>query len=995
MSFYGIKKITNWFDQHGLFALSLFLLIFIPLYPKIPLLEAIPGYLVRVRLEDLLIFSTGIIWFIQLIRKKIKWKSSFHFLIILYALVGLISLLISTVLQQTIPLQLIHISKSFLHYFRYLEYFSLFLFMHAGIKSQRHVQISLTTIVIILNFIFIYGIGQRYFEWPAFSTMNREFSKGEALILAPEIKLHSTFGGHYDLAAYLVIILPIITAWVLRTQKRLFKLWLVVSIMSGLWLLIESASKTALIGCVVGILSVIWFSLYQKWGIIKSSLISLILGLLLGGSALGGLWLWKKPTLYKVAPFLRTAEYQTPVDVETILDETWSKNAQRYGLSMGIRLDTLWPNAFDAFSINPFTGKGYATLNKKGVNEFTEADSTDNNFLRVLGETGVLGFITFFGVIYLIIKTLLIKLPKDILNQSLVVGFIAATVGLFINAFIIDVFAASKVAFTYWAIAGLSLKSFSLINKKRVEKQETIRLKNTINWLKKYWPLLITSILLIFLVHKRPFTEYSLVKSFALSTNQAKYVATTKCFFENQGFKQCLNKYQPGLGLTYSLYLFPFYSLYQNPAIFYFANLILIIGTIILLDSLIKKFTNNSVFRFLLLTIIFTTPGFYTLPTKSTPINLWLFLTLILFNKLFSKNKQRNVSKLLNLILLVTTFIHLGLVQYFVGTTSSILASFRDTYRPSNYVAIRRANRYLSTRISKDKPQPILLTSVEPVLFDLYGLDIYQIQPIEDENLEAHHQLIDTKNQELFITNANVDQDLTLKEAFEAYKHQFGVTLREIDCRHACNYYQLLPEEIKIPTQPQTWNNTAIPQDLSDPKIIVISDQVVMEIGSGKYLTPDKLLLKQELIDQRPDVIFITGDIKEERMKHFGESFLKRMHPELNIPIVAVPSDFNAPKYTFPSPQFQRFTLGENWVITLDAASHHRSPEQNRFLYDTLLQLEKHPEVKKVYIISQDDQWLKQHPENYYFAEDFQIELKEHSNVRFEFIYPDKTEANF
>jgi len=971
------NSLKTWFDQHGLFALSLFLIIFIPLYPKIPLLEAIPGYLVRVRLEDILVLVTGLIWFTQLLRKKVEWRTSFHFLIIGYALVGLISLLIATSLQQTIPLQFIHLSKSILHYLRYLEYFSLFLFMYAGIRTKRHAQIALTTVVVVLNLIFIYGLGQRYLQWPAFSTMNREFSKGQALILAPEIKLHSTFGGHYDLAAYLVIILPIITAWILRSKKRLLQLWLTLSILAGFWLLMESASKTALIACVVSIAGVIWYSFYQRCGLMKSSLISIIGGIFFLGSIFGGLWLYQRPTLYKLAPFLRPAGFSTPIDATAIKgNETWSLNAQKYGLSMGIRLDTLWPQALDGFSINPFTGKGYATLSRRSATEFTEADGTDNNFLRVLGETGLLGFVTFFGLVILIIKTLSLRLPKDNLNQTLTVGFIAATFGLFINAFIIDVFSASKVAFTYWAMAGLTLKSYSLLNKKIVKEQESLRFKRFSIWLQKSWPVLISGIILILLVHKRPFTEYSLVKSFALNASQAKYVATTKCWVEKYCWQSCVEQYQPDIGTAYSLYLIPFYLLYHEPAMFYFANLILMIGTVVLFDLLIKKFTNNSIFRFLLLAIVFTAPSFYTLPTKSSPTNLWLFLILIIINYLALRIKPKKISKLINLFLLITVLVHLGLVQYFMGMTDGIVASFRDTYRPSNFVAIRRANRYLPLRIAKNKPQPILLTAIEPILFDLYGKNDYKTQPINADDLQKYQQLI-TQNpqQELFITNANVSQQLTINESFEKYKHQFGIQLKEIDCRQQCNYYQLLTEEVQIPAQPQTLNNLLLsPTNNEQLNFIVINDQLVADIGAGLKFTQEKQILKKQLVTQNPDLIFITSDAKNEIFKHHGLNFLKRIQPELNVPIVTVFEN-----------QAQVFAVGESWFITLDASSHHTSPAQNIFLYDTLLQLEKHPEVKKVYFISNDNQWLKQHPDNYYFWEDFPKVLEKFKRVEFEF----------
>ena len=971
MSLSRIKKLIAWFDQHGLFALSLFLLVFIPLYPKIPLLEAIPGYLVRVRLEDLAILLTGLAWFIQLLRKKIAWRTSWHFLIIAYAGAGLISLLVAAFLQQTIPLQFIHLSKSALHYFRYLEYFSLFLFMYAGVKTKRHAQIALMALVMTLNLIFVYGFGQRHLEWPAFSTMNREFSKGQALVLAPDTKLHSTFGGHYDLAAWLVIVMPLIVAWVLTSTSLLLQFWLGLSMIGGGWLLWESGSKTALAACLVALTIPSWYWLKTELGQTKSKLV-------IGGGALAlvmvaftGLWLWQRPTLYKLAPFLRPAGFQTPIDATAVRgDETWSANARKYGLSMGIRLDTLWPQALDGFSINPFTGKGYATLNRRGETEFTEADGTDNNFLRVLGETGLLGFVTFFTLIVLIVKTLLPKIPKDKINQTLTIGFVAGTVGLFINAVIIDVFAASKVALTYWAMAGLTLKSYALLNEKEFAKKEAARFKQVLDWFKKSWPILISGIFLILLVHKRPFSEYSLVKSFALNTSQAKYAATTACWLENQPEQNCLQQYQPGINAAYSLYLLPFNFIYRQPAMFYFANLTLIIGSMLLFNLLIKKFTHNSIFRFLLLTIIFTTPSFYTLPTKSSPANLWLFLILLMIWKLAAQIKPRKISKLVNLFMLATALVHLGLVQYFVGMTNGILSSFRDTYRPSNFVAIRRANRYLP----KTELQPILLTTIEPVLFDLYGQEGYQIQSIDANNLTAHGELIaQNPDQELFITNANVTQVNAVNEAFESYKHQFGIRLGNIDCRHECNYYQLLTEEVEIPTQPQTWNGVPIATNLTKPNFLVVGQELAAKLGVGARLTEKQQRLRQELIDQQPDFIFLVDD---GRKFNWEATLFRRLSPYLNSPMIKVPNN-------------QVFSVGESWFITLDAESHHVSPAQNIFLYDTLLQLEKHPQVKTVYFIAQDDQWLKQHPSNYYFWEDFPKQLEKFTNVKFEFLFAD------
>jgi O-antigen ligase len=144
-------------------------------------------------------------------------------------------------------------------------------------------------------------------------------------------------------------------------------------------------------------------------------------------------------------------------------ERTWSANALKYGLSIAIRLDTLWPNAVKGFMRNPLLGSGYATLNKESDYHFTEADSTDNNYLRALGETGLLGFVAFFGIIFLVLKQTSRNLfSQDILKSSLAIGLFAGTVGLLINATYIDVYAASKVAFTYWAVVGFTLAVFTL-----------------------------------------------------------------------------------------------------------------------------------------------------------------------------------------------------------------------------------------------------------------------------------------------------------------------------------------------------------------------------------------------------------------------------------------------------------------------------------------------------------------------------------------------------
>ncbi len=539
--------------QNLLLIAASFLLAFIPLYPKIPLFDVLPGYIVRVRVEDVLVLIAFLYYLAQLWRRKLDFKNQLTPWIFAYLGVASLSILSAVFLIKTIPIELIHIGKSVLHLFRYTEYFALFFIMFSAIKKSKDLKVVFYALALTVVAIVVYGYGQRYWYWPVFSTMNREFSKGMVLYLTEHARVQSTFGGHYDLAAYLVIVLPIFYLLAINAKKKWPRLALHSVHLLGLWLLIMSASRTSFIaylGAVMAGLLLLAFKPSKFWHkvffFVRQSLTSLFLVALMmlvfGADMRERLEqvLQAYPSVFKVYqesenflskqteffndPLAKIRDWQAkmkpsngiafdntqldsvltptdqqpvsqrPVDVyadipdkvavstqssqgETITTyvekpRTWSANALKYGLSFAIRLDELWPNALKGFAKNPLLGSGYATLNKKEFQQFTEAESTDNNFLRTLGETGLLGFITFYGSI-IILLVVLYRNQKTSTDQQLQVAnisFIAASIGLLLNASYIDVFASSKVAFTYWALAGAILAYNNLTVTKNVKK---------------------------------------------------------------------------------------------------------------------------------------------------------------------------------------------------------------------------------------------------------------------------------------------------------------------------------------------------------------------------------------------------------------------------------------------------------------------------------------------------------------------------------------------
>jgi len=115
-------------------------------------------------------------------------------------------------------------------------------------------------------------------------------------------------------------------------------------------------------------------------------------------------------------------------------------------ISFATRIQIEWPRAIHAFLRHPVFGIGPSAL--------TEA--TDSDYLRWLGEFGLIGTLLFIYILITIFRELLIfakklKQPKQYLYYAFLFGFIS----LLITATYFDIFEASKVAFQFWMMAGL------------------------------------------------------------------------------------------------------------------------------------------------------------------------------------------------------------------------------------------------------------------------------------------------------------------------------------------------------------------------------------------------------------------------------------------------------------------------------------------------------------------------------------------------------------
>ncbi len=516
-----MRKILALVDKYLLFTLTAFLLAFIPLFPKIPLFDVLPGYIVRARLEDLLIGVVFAVWLVQLWRKKNSFgPNPLTRPILIYLTIGILSMISAVFISQTVPLQSLHIMKMALHFLRRIEYFSLFFVFYSTVKTLKQVKVYIGILVVTMLLVTLYGYGQKYLYWPAFSTMNREFSKGWALYLTQHARVLSTFGGHYDLAAFTMMMLLLLWALFFSTSRLLLKFVIFTLLGGAFWLLILTASRTSFLAYIAGVTILFGMWMFRRgilWSVtrwfavvVSSVVIMLSFGdlserftkLLKIDQRLSGI----KSLLLQpigvppngnniallennIAAVTSKSDFpplpKRPTDVNTEIPDgfiatqsatgaaitkeiprVYSQAALVYDLSTGIRLDALWPQAIKGFLKNPLLGSGYSTLSKSQVTEFTEAESTDNDFLRALGETGLLGFIS-FGWILVTVLIILWKAFTAIEDKTIfavVIVFAAIIVGLLVNAVYIDIFEASKVALSFWALTGIILGSIKVLN---------------------------------------------------------------------------------------------------------------------------------------------------------------------------------------------------------------------------------------------------------------------------------------------------------------------------------------------------------------------------------------------------------------------------------------------------------------------------------------------------------------------------------------------------
>lgn len=430
-----MQKLSKVFNPDFYKYLITAILIFIPLFPKFPAINLMGTY-VSIRLEDFLILFT-LLSFLTPILKNFKDLSKEKIVraILVFLFIGLVSTVSAIFLTQTVSPNI-----AILHWFRRIEYFSLFFIGFYFVKymnTDKNIFEYFIKILLLVNlFIFLYGLGQRYLDFPVIITQNEEYSKGIALRWVPGSHINSTFAGHYDLASYLVLTVPIFICLFFILKDKISKIILGVSIIFDFWLLSMAVSRISIVAFILASsISLILLKKYKE--VIIFGLISLI--------------------VFGFSSSLRERYSR----IFEVIREKLSSVIVVYGQeaevfedrSTSIRFNVEWPRAIRALTKNPLLGTGYSSITL----------ATDNDYLRALGETGILGFSAFILIFINIYKKIKNVKFNNSFESIFKVGLIGSTIAVLLTAVFIDIFEASKFATMFWLFTGISLGQINKI----------------------------------------------------------------------------------------------------------------------------------------------------------------------------------------------------------------------------------------------------------------------------------------------------------------------------------------------------------------------------------------------------------------------------------------------------------------------------------------------------------------------------------------------------
>lgn len=420
-----IFAIASFMNIKNILYIFIFAIILLPKMNMVP----IPGTYIAIRSEDfLLIFVSLTALFYSLLKGKAFTMPKMIFPILFFIFATFLSLIMG-IHQNTI----INAQLGYLFFLRRIEYIIPF-FLAYWIFDEG--DIAKIKNVFLATFVITAAIAvMQYFQ------MIGGFYLGEYISAVGE-RIFSTFSGPYEYAFYLAIIFSFCLVEYFRENKGR----ILAVLIPAYYLLLLTAARITIASFFVG--AVILAFMEKKLKLLLILLTAVLIVSLIAS-----------PNIAKGRFFTLFGQENLPLLTGAIEDggalqpDLQSKELLQ---SEGIDLSTVyrgikWVSIFRQYMNYPVFGLGPSAF----------GEAVDGNYLRVLAENGIVGFLAFVWLMgsILIVSYRGYKNDRgDELSREYSLFIFVSVLIFLINALVTDVFEASKFAILFWFLTGILFK---------------------------------------------------------------------------------------------------------------------------------------------------------------------------------------------------------------------------------------------------------------------------------------------------------------------------------------------------------------------------------------------------------------------------------------------------------------------------------------------------------------------------------------------------------
>lgn len=379
-----------------------FLVLFIALMPKVAV-AAVPGNTTPIRVDDLVVGAALAAWFFGVRLRKEAPPSPVSFFLALYWGAAAACTLVGIAALTVPPL------TGVLHAGRLLQYGLLYFLFYSSIapdELDRLVEVVRTALLLV----FALWLGQHW----------THVTGGAGV---PWATLYPTFSATYDFGGY--VMLSTVLLYALWTTGGRRDVWTTTALAVGAYLTVNSESRASLLG--LATIVAVDVLLRARWWA--------ALGLVAAAGA---------------APYvLKSRKMLSLVSVVVALVTTFNVDVVRRAfandLSLALRLRN-YRLAFEHWLARPFLGDGLGGY-LAYTRQYDLPASTDGWYLRVLADTGVVGFVTFVLLLAALIWVLgrRARIETDPLRRAIVYGAALAVTAASVSAVLVDAFASYKI----------------------------------------------------------------------------------------------------------------------------------------------------------------------------------------------------------------------------------------------------------------------------------------------------------------------------------------------------------------------------------------------------------------------------------------------------------------------------------------------------------------------------------------------------------------------